>query len=135
MQKFENSNVSEKFAALSPSAKAHLTDIRQMIFDVAGQNPNIGKIEETLKWGQISYLTSKPKSGTTIRLAEVADGQTVAIYVHCQTSLVSTFRELFADKHQFEGNRAIVFATKSALPTADIKFFINAALTYHLNKG
>ena len=42
--------------------------IPTLIFDVAKQTPDVGEIEETLKWGEPSYLT-KNKSGSTIRLA------------------------------------------------------------------
>ena len=30
--------------------------IRTLIFDVAKQTPDVGEIEETLKWGEPSYL-------------------------------------------------------------------------------
>ena len=42
--------------------------VRTLIFDIAKQTPVVGEIEETLKWGEPSYLT-KNKSGSTITLA------------------------------------------------------------------
>ena len=48
--------------------------------------------------GQPSYLTPETKSGSTIRIDQVkaAAGQ-YAVYFHCQTDLVETFRELYPE--------------------------------------
>jgi hypothetical protein len=42
--------------------------LRMHILDAASETEGVGELEETLKWGQPSYLTKKPKSGRTIRI-------------------------------------------------------------------
>ena len=54
-----------------------------------------------------------------------------ALYFHCQTKLVETFKELYRDKFEFEGNRAIVFKENDEIPTDELKHCISLTLTYH----
>ena len=58
-----------------------------------------------------------------------------AMYFHCQTNLVDTFRTLFPGEFKFAGNRAIVFNESDAVPTDSLAFCVAASLTYHRNKG
>lgn len=111
-----------------------LLSLRQLIYEVAEENPEIGALEETLKWGQISYLPKKRKVGTTVRLDQVKDASQFALYVPCSTSLLDTYRQMFADKFVYEGDRAIHFDVDEDLPIEDVKVCIYLALTYHLNK-
>jgi hypothetical protein len=60
--------------------------LRRLILDTARTTDGAGRIEETLKWGQPSYLTPETKSGSTVRIDHV-DGKQYAIYFHCQTDL------------------------------------------------
>ena len=39
------------------------------------------------------------------------------MYFNCNTTLVRSFRELFPDSFEFEGNRAIIFPISEKLPT------------------
>ena len=71
----------------------------------------VGEVVETLKWGQAAYLTEKPKSGSTIRLGTVKGHENgYAMFFHCQTTLVSTFREIYPETLSFQGKRAILFS-------------------------
>lgn len=108
--------------------------LRQLIYEVAEENPEIGALEETLKWGQISYLPTKSKIGTTIRLDQVKDTSQYALYVPCSTSLLDTYRRMYGDLFVYEGDRAIIFDADEDLPIEDVKECIYLALTYHLNK-
>src|SRR5262249_33532919 len=93
-----------------------------------------GPLEEALKWGQVSYLTSASKSGSTVRIDGVkADAGQTAVYFHCQTNLVETFRELYSEL-TFSGNRAILLDASERLPEAKLRHCVALALTYHLNK-
>ena len=56
------------------------------------------------------------------------------MYVHCQTNLVSTFREIYPDSFSYEGNRSIVFDAADGLPEEELRHCISLALTYHLRK-
>ncbi|MCA9955864.1 MAG: DUF1801 domain-containing protein [Anaerolineales bacterium] len=111
-----------------------LWELRELIFKTAASTPGVGEIVETLKWGQPSYLTVKPKSGTTIRLDahNVNQGQ-IGLYVHCQTSLIATFRQRYPHLTT-EGSRAIVLDAHAPLPTAALRDCIQLALTYHRGK-
>lgn len=80
-------------------------------------------------------ITTESGSGTTIRLDKVKNkpGQ-LAVYVHCQTSLIDDFRRKHGKALNFETNRAIHFSEAEALPIAKLREFIESALTYHLRK-
>ncbi len=102
-----------------------------MVLETAVATPGVGQIVETLKWGQPSYLTVRPKSGTTIRLdAHNVDQAQIGLYVHCQTNLIDTFRQ----RHPtltYEGNRAIILDAQNKLPQEALRDCITLALTYH----
>ena len=85
--------------------------------------------------GPASYLTSESKSGSTIRIDAIhAKPGSYAIYFHCQTTLVESFRQRFSTRFRYEGNRALIFSATGKLPTAELRECIAEALTYHLNK-
>ena len=83
------------FSTYPAPVKARLLALRRLIFDIADTTEGVGALEETLKWGQPSYLTTESKSGSTVRIDQVkAEAGRYAVYFHCQTDLVETFREL-----------------------------------------
>ena len=59
---FEDSEVAFVFEAYPKEVQLKLLAIRQLIFDTAAETDGVGSLEETLKWGQPSYLTSESKS-------------------------------------------------------------------------
>jgi len=132
MKSFKNKSIKNIFDAHPSNIKKTLLSIRQFIFDIAMENNNIGEIEETLKWQQASYLTSNPKSGTTIRLAYLESTE-CAMYVHCQTTLIAEFKEVYPEL-KYDGNRAIIFDSTKKLPIKAVKHFIYLALSYHYRK-
>jgi hypothetical protein len=131
----ENLEVQMVFDSYPTPIRDKLMALRQLILDVASGSSEIGMIEETLKWGQISYLTQHPKSGTTIRIDEYPESpDQVAIFVHCQTTLVETFRLLYPNEFGYEGTRAVIFDTLDNGRLEAIRHCIELALTYHLKK-
>jgi hypothetical protein len=129
-----NSAVEAVFSAYPRPVKEKLLVLRRLIFDTARATRGVGVIEETLRWGQPSYLTPETKSGSTIRIDQVKPSASeYAIYFHCQTNLVETFRELYPEL-RFGGNRSILLDTESKLPEAALRHCLALALTYHLNK-
>ncbi|MBE1283778.1 MAG: DUF1801 domain-containing protein [Rhodobacteraceae bacterium] len=130
---FQSPQVADAFAAFPKAERAGLLSLRQLILEEAAACPDVGEIEETLKWGQPSYLTVRPKSGTTIRLGLPKQGG-FALYVHCQTTLIADFQALFPKDFTYEGNRAVHFRVGQALPKDRIGLLIRAALTYHRKK-
>ena len=120
--------------AQSPTpARRVLMQLRKLIYATAGSDPRIGALEETLKWGEPAFLTPMTKSGTTVRCAWKPKAPAdVGLYFNCQTSLIETFRTLYAKELRFEGNRAIKLAIAQPLPEEALARVIHAALTYHL---
>ncbi len=115
--------------------KRKLLDLRQLILETAAKNESVGEIEETLKWGEPSYVTSKSKSGSTIRLAwKEAKKDQYSIFFKCTANLVPAMRERYPDTFTFEGNRSINFTLSDIVPKRELSQCIALALTYHRNK-
>jgi hypothetical protein len=130
-----NPEVLATFEAYPESTKNKLLFLRQLIFEVAAETDGVGEIEETLKWGQISYLTPETKSGSTIRIDQVdADAGQYAMYFHCRTTLVDSFKQLYPDEFEYGGNRSILFEKEDDIPVDALKQCIAQALTYHASK-
>jgi len=126
--------VAAVFASYPPRIRAKLKTLRRLILDTARSTDGVGAIEEALKWGQPSYLTTETGSGSTIRIDRVkAAPDQVAIYFHCQTDLVAGFREIYPAL-TYGGNRSIVLEAAKPFPEAELRHCIARALTYHLHK-
>jgi hypothetical protein len=127
--------VDEVFRAYPKPLKARLLALRRLIFDTAKTTTGVGALRETLKWGQPSYLTTETKSGSTIRIDRVKSAANeYAVYFHCQTDLVATFRELYPTQFRYNGNRSIVLNASNDIPEAELRHCVALALTYHLRK-
>jgi hypothetical protein len=132
---FTDPAVDAVFSAYPKSLRTRLLALRRLILETASSTPGVGALEETLKWGQPSYLTTETKSGSTIRIGEVKAGtDQYAMYVHCQTDLVATFREIYPKELTYGGNRSIVFNADDDVPEEALRHCVALALTYHLNK-
>lgn len=132
---FKNSEVVAVFKAYPKRVRTKLMFLRQLIFDVASKTDGVGELEEVLKWGQPSYLTTESKSGSLIRIDQVkSQAVKYAMYFHCQTTLVDTFKELYRNEFKFEGNRSIIFSENDVVPVKELGHCLSLALTYHLNK-
>jgi hypothetical protein len=135
MKSFADERVAAVFDAYPESVRLKLLALRKLIFATAAKTDGVGQLEETLKWGQPSYLTPATKSGSTIRIDGIKDDDTrCAVYFICHTNLVDRFRELYRDKLRFEGNRSIVLDVKEPLPVEELRHCIALALTYQLDK-
>jgi hypothetical protein len=133
--RFADPAVAAAFDAYPKALKAKLLALRRLILDTAKTTRGVGALEETLKWGQPSYLTPETKSGSTIRIDAIKSGAgQYAMYFHCQTNLVETFRELYPDEFSFGGNRCIVLNAADDVPEAALRHCVGLALTYHLRK-
>lgn len=130
-----NTNVQHKFDSYPAHIRPKLERLRELIFEVAENTEGVGKLEETLKWGEPAYLTPETNSGTTIRIDwKSKHPDQYAMYLNCQTSLIETYKTLFPEL-KTEGNRAIVFDTKDGFPEEEIRMCISMALTYHKDKS
>lgn len=124
-----NSQVDEKFAAYPNEIKVKLSYLRNLIIETATECETLNQLEETLKWGEPSYLAKK---GSTIRIDwKPKTPHQYAMYFKCTSKLVPTFREVYGDLFTYENNRAILFDLDDSIPTQELKACIEMALTYH----
>lgn len=124
---FQSPQIKAAFAAFPDPARTHLRHLRALIFEVAATLP-IGPLSESLKWGQPSYTTAK---STPIRLALTKDLD-IAILAHCQSTVISDFRDIARPDMRFDGNRALLLDAGSMPEPAAITPLIRAALSYRL---
>lgn len=109
----------------------HLDQVRAMIMRIAQETNGIGEIVESIKWGQASFATAHPKSGTPVRIGDNVEAGTYSVYISCSTSLISDFRDTHPDMFDYYGNREIRFDLKTPLPKRELFIFLSAALTYY----
>ena len=126
-----NPAVAEVFSNYPEHMRQKLLILRRLVLDAVAEVEGVA-VEETLKWGEPSYHA---KGGSAIRMGwkESSPGQ-YAMYFHCKTRLVDTFRELYKGKLRFAGNRAIVFGENDVIPVDELKHCILLSLTYHKRK-
>jgi len=125
---FQDEQVAQVFATYPSEYQAKLLHLRELIFAKA-LDMDIHHLEETLKWGEPSYLTNK---GSTIRVAwRKSSPNQCAIYFNCKTQLIDTFREIYPDTFHYEANRAIVFEAQDKPPVDALKHCITLSLRYH----
>lgn len=125
----KNPDVARAFQSFPHDVRQKLLSLRELIFDVALHDPEIGKLEETLKWGEPSYLAD---GGSTVRLGwKKSRPDYYAMYFNCNSKLVDTFKEVYPDLFDFEGNRAIVFHKTDAVPLEALKHCVAMSLQYH----
>ncbi|MEH6546015.1 MAG: DUF1801 domain-containing protein [Sneathiella sp.] len=130
----EDLSVAATYKAFPQPIRSKLLGIRQLILEAADRTEGVGEIDETLKWGAPSYLTSKSGSGTTLRLAPSGKEEEYGLYVHCQTSLIQDFKETHPKAFRYSGSRALLFAVTDEFDIETLEKFIVAALTYHQRK-
>lgn len=124
-----NPQVEEVFANYPDFVRDKMQQLRDLVRTTAKETEGIDHLEETLKWGEPSFVT---KHGSTLRMdwKEKTSDQ-YALYFQCTTRLVETFRLIFNHKFQYEGKRAIVFELNQEIPVEELKYCIRATLTYH----
>jgi len=132
-RKFKDSEVAAIFAAYPEKFRNKLLILRQLIFDTAAKTEGVGELEETLKWGEPSYLSRK---GSTIRIDwKLKTPEQYSIYFKCTSLLVPTFKKLYSTEFKYEGNRAIHFNLNDKIPIKKLRHCIEMALTYHTIKN
>jgi Domain of unknown function (DU1801) len=129
MRAFQDRAVKAKYDSFGTKTRARLLRLRELAYETAAR-AGVGPLTESLKWGQPAFSTPG-KTGSTFRLDEIKNGNgKYALYFLCQTTLIGTFRELYADCFSFEGSRAIIFEPDGAYEEADISHCMALAMTY-----
>src|SRR5690554_873512 len=121
--------VNEVFANYPDFVRDKLQHLRELVIETAEETEGVTVLEETLKWGESSFVT---KNGSTLRMdwKEKTPDQ-YAMYFQCTSRLVDTFRLVFDHKFQYEGKRAIIFKLNEKIPELELKECIRASLIYH----
>ena len=130
MHTIDNPDVAAVFGRYPEEVRKKLMNLRRLILDTALETEGVGGLEETLRWGEPSYITKVSKSGSTVRIGwKESNPRQYGLYFHCSTKLVDTFREIHGDRFTFEGNRAIIFDEGDDVPEEE--HCIALSLTYH----
>lgn len=115
------------------AVRDHLLFLRNLVIETAQEQEEITELEETLKWGEPSFVT---KGGSTLRMDwKDKSPDQYQMYFKCTSRLVETFKVVFGDLFEYQKNRAIVFQLDQAIPTEELKKCIKATLLYHKVKG
>ncbi|WCL49201.1 DUF1801 domain-containing protein [Leptospira sp. GIMC2001] len=126
---FTNAEVESIFENYPPKIRNKLLNLRKIIFETAKQSECAEELEETLRWGEPSYITKK---GSTFRMDwKPTSPNQYAMYFQCNSLLVPTFKKIYPHDFHYEGNRAIVFGMNDKIPIVQLKNCIKMALTYH----
>jgi hypothetical protein len=132
---FQDPSVEAVFAGYTEPVRSRLLHLRRLILQTAAENNAVGPLEEALRWGQPSYLTTQSKSGSALRIDQLkgAPGR-YALYFNCKTDLGATFRDLYSGVLAFGGNRSILLDANQPAPDEALRHCIALALTYHQTK-
>ena len=134
MKAFARPEVAAKFDTYPPLVRRRLLALRELVFRTAAATEGVGDVEESLKWGEPAYVP-RNKSGSAVRMDwKKNDPEHYAVYFHCRTNLVESFRTMFPHDFEFEGNRALMFSLDDKLPQDSLAVCIAAAFTYHLTR-
>ena len=126
-----NKAVKSRFDEYPDNVRVRLAEVRSLVFQIALEL-DLGEVDETLKWGEPSYSV---KTGSPLRMDwKPKSPNHYYLFFNCQTKLVETFRELYGEELEFEGNRAVVLNLSTPLPEIAIKSCIELALTYKKRK-
>lgn len=128
-----DAKVDLKFQSYPKAIKPKLDHLRTLIIEQASAIDSIQEIEETLKWGEPSYLAKK---GSTIRIDwKSKKPDQYAMYFKCTSKLVPTIKEVYGELFKYENNRAILFDLNDKVPDEALKDCIGLALEYHSLKN
>ena len=120
--------VKDKLDSYPKEARSKLIALRKLIVR-AGKEYKIGPLEESLKWGEVSYFTN---GGSAVRIDWKPNfPDKCFVFFQCQTRLIETFKEIYGDIFEYEGKRAIVLNMKENLPAEELKHCIYLSLQYH----
>lgn len=123
-----DNKIKAKFDSYPLAAQQGLSEIRQLIFQIA-ESEMLGRVTEDLKWGQLSYSC---RHGSPVRIDwNESNPDHASIFFHCQTKLVATFRELYSTEFSFNGNRELIIPLAHVSRSKPLSHCLSIALQYH----
>ena len=126
--------VKSAYEQLDDGQRTKALALRDEILAAAAAHPEIGELEETLKWGEPSYLPAKANIGSTVRIAPRKETGEIALFFICTSSLMDEFREIYPDSFNYHGNRAITLRDGIDDVRDELRHIIALALTSKLRK-
>ena len=136
MTPFLDPKIQARFDAYPTHVRPKMLALRELVLQVGAQcfAKTQAEIEETLKWSEPAYVTTNG-AGSTVRIDwKPNNPKFCVVYFNCKTNLIDSFRQLFPNDFQFEGNRAIWLDLDAAIPRDALAICIEASLTYHLRR-
>jgi hypothetical protein len=127
---FQSLDVAAAYEMMPPSVRQKLLEIREEIFRLAEETPEIQGIDESLKWGEPSYRALPSGLGSSVRLnPHKRDDSSFGLFFICTSGLVNRFKAQFGERLSYDGQRALVFSLADRLPQEVLKACILQALT------
>lgn len=118
-----------KMASYPDAVRVKMQSIRALVIKTANEIPELENLQETLKWGEPSFVT---KHGSTLRMDwKKKTPDQYQVYFKCTSRLVETFKLKFGALFEYENKRAIIFQLDQEIPEAELKQCIRATLNYH----
>ncbi len=128
-----NPEFEKKLKSYPDFVRDKMKDLRELVIETAEEVPEITDLEETLKWGEPSFLT---KTGSTLRMDwKKKTPNQYQMYFKCTSRLVETFKLMFGELFEYEHNRAIIFQLDQEISKEELKKCIKATLMYHKVKN
>lgn len=119
-------------ASWPQAAQQALWTCRHLFHDIA-QNRGLGRLDETLKWGQPSWRPARPRTGSTLRLNWDAGAPShLAFFVDCKTDLAARMYSLYPDLPDNDGRRRVAVDLTAPLPEQAIAHLAEMTFSYHL---
>ena len=116
------------------AAKARLWECRALFHQIADQ-ADVGRLDETLKWGQPSWRPVKTRTGSTLRAGWHIDHPDVlSLFVDCKTDLAVRMRDNYPQLPMNDGRRQIGLRLDAPLPRQAILHLAEMTFTYHRAK-
>lgn len=129
MESKVSTQVAQTIVDYPPEAKVVFSTVRQLVLSVAKETAGLDKTEETLKWGEPSYLA---EGGSTVRMKWTEkQPDEFFLYFDCSSILVETFIELYQDEFNYDGNRAMSFPIGDVVPKDALRHCLSMAMQYH----
>jgi uncharacterized protein YdhG (YjbR/CyaY superfamily) len=118
-----DSKTAKILSAFPEETQERVQALRALIID---QSDGL-EVQECLRWGQPTYIAPL---GSMLRIGMVKSGD-VALFAHCQTTIISDFAAQFGGDFLIEGNRAIVFPKGADIQPEKLRLMISHALRYN----
>ncbi|EFL88717.1 DUF1801 domain-containing protein [Ahrensia sp. R2A130] len=127
-------DVAAAYGSFAPELRKSADAFRNEVIETIKAHPEIGELEETLKWGVPSYLSKRANIGSTIRIAPVKNTNEIGMFFICTSGLMDEFREIYPDTFTYHGTRTLTLKRDLAECRDELRHIIALALTSKLRK-